>query len=67
MRFFQIQYFASMGLRSVIMKYLDLVNVVRDPEAMANDATFDSRVSEVQSIISSSLLQINQPLKFVVF
>ncbi|KAL5357215.1 fungal-specific transcription factor [Aspergillus floccosus] len=47
-RFIQIHFLASMRLTLVMMKYLDLV----DAEAMVNDATFDSLISEVQSIIS---------------
>ncbi|KAJ5975437.1 hypothetical protein N7481_009144 [Penicillium waksmanii] len=51
-RFVQIHFIASMRLALIVMKYLDWVDCGTDPNPISHDATIDSFINEVQSILS---------------
>lgn len=50
-RFVQIHFLASMRLTIVVMKYLDWVDSGPDPNPVSHDATVDSFLAEVESIM----------------
>jgi hypothetical protein len=50
-RFVQIHFLASMRLNIVVMKYLDWVDSGPDPNPVSHDATVDSFLAEVESIM----------------
>lgn len=51
-RFIQIHFIASMRLALIVMKYLDWIDCGTDPNPISHDATIDSFINEVQSILS---------------
>jgi hypothetical protein len=51
-RFIQIHFLASMRLALVVMKYLDWIDSGPVPDLLLYDATIDSFLEEVQSIMS---------------
>lgn len=51
-RFVQIHFIASMRLALIVMKYLDWIDCGMDPDPVSHDATIDSFINEIQSILS---------------